>query len=161
MILAIALLSYNALARRADVSTEQMSLLANQLTLALKDGSADEWVSQFPTLEEFHQLMDANRHVYGSTLEAAKAEFASTYDRQLLRDLKQSFATVMLDGVSRGIDWNQVKLENWILGPSPEDSSISQLFLVLSDRGRQFTVQIDNILVIHDVVHVGQKAKLL
>ena len=57
--------------------------MAQQVIVAFRTNSPEAYVALFPSLAEFHDLMDANANVYGETLEAAKEEFSARYMRFL------------------------------------------------------------------------------
>ena len=58
--------------------------LAEQIIAALKNGSPEDYAALFPTIAEFHALMDNNSSVYGEYLTAAKEEFAARYENEIL-----------------------------------------------------------------------------
>ena len=65
--------------------------LAEQIVEALRKGSAEDYAALFPTIAEFHAIMDKNSSVYGEYLTEAKEEFAVRYENEILPKVKKSF----------------------------------------------------------------------
>src|SRR5687767_10445098 len=87
-------------------TSEQM---AQQIVTAFQHGAPQEFVSQFPTLEEFHQRMDENARIYGDQLPEAKKEMEREYESELLPEATEAFQHMILQGRKKGIDWNSIQ----------------------------------------------------
>lgn len=85
--------------------------MAKQVVTALQHMSYQEYVALFPTLQEFHQMMEKNSVFYGESLSAAKQEFADTYKNHLTTAVKESFDRIIREGDEKGIEWKTIRLE--------------------------------------------------
>ena len=85
--------------------------LAEQIIEALQNSSPDDYAALFPTIAEFHAIMDKNSSVYGEYLTAAKEEFAVRYENEILPKVKDSFIAVLEQGTENGIEWSEINLE--------------------------------------------------
>jgi hypothetical protein len=139
-------------------SSEQV---ARKIVTALKKSSPEAYAALFPALEEFYQIMDENATVYGEHLNAAKKEFATRYENEVLPALKESFASVIRAGKEKGIDWNAIRYER-IEYSNPEEKLLSAPFtVVFSSKGREHKFQIENAFILHDEWRVGQSIRLI
>lgn len=159
-IIAIALLGTATFAKpsKKGNSSEQM---ARKVVTALKKSSPEAYVALFPTLEEFHQVMDENAVVYGETLQAAKEDFAASYENKILPSLKESFAQIIRQGKEKGIDWNAISYVRIEYSTPQGNNSTAPFTIVFSSKGKEHRLQIENAFVLHDEWKVGQKVKLM
>ncbi len=159
-IIAIAFLGTAALAKpsKKGNSSEQM---ARKVVTALKKSSPEAYIALFPTLEEFHQVMDENAVVYGETLQAAKEEFASSYENKILPELKESFAQIIREGKEKGIDWNAISYQRIEYSTSKGNDSATPFTIVFFSKGKEYRLRIENAFILHNEWKVGQKVKLI
>ncbi|HEX5169893.1 MAG TPA: hypothetical protein VFW11_12030 [Cyclobacteriaceae bacterium] len=139
-------------------SSEQV---ARKVVIALKKSSPEAYTALFPTLEEFHQIMDENSVVYGETLNAAKEEFANHYENEILPALKEEFARILSEGKEKGIDWSAISYER-IEYSKPQGNKLTRpLTIVFSSKGKEHHLQIDNAFILHEEWRVGQSIRLM
>ncbi len=84
--------------------------LAWQVASSLKNSSVESYASLFPSVNEFHEMMDDNKDSYGPYLADAKKSFASEYVTALMPKVKESFNNLLVEIKSKGIDLNYVRL---------------------------------------------------
>jgi len=123
---------------------------------ALKKNSIEEYSSLLPTLSEFHQIMDANGRLYGGSLTEAKREFAIQYEREFIPSVNAAFKSVIAEGNKRGINWHNiefVRIEN--AGSSDQEHPV-QLDIVFREKGKEYTLRIENAFIWHDQWRVTQ-----
>jgi hypothetical protein len=128
---------------------------------ALKKNSIEEYCALLPTLSEFHQIMDANDRLYGGFLTEAKREFKIQYERELVPSVKEAFNAVLAEGNKRGINWHNiefVRVEN--VGLSEQEHPV-QLDIVFREKGKEYTLRVENAFVWHDQWRVTQFIALL
>jgi hypothetical protein len=133
--------------------------LAHKLTLALQFSSQESLNSLFPSLKEFHQLMDENKGFYGASLVDAKLDFAIEYRKTILPQISDSFDKIKEEGMKRGIDWKNIKPVRWESKPSNDGAVI--FTLTLSSNGKEFQVLVEKALLIKDQLFVSQFVKLV
>lgn len=159
-IIAITLLGTAALATpfTKGNSTEQM---ARKVVTALKKSSPEAYAALFPTLEEFHQVMDENALVYGETLQAAKEEFTASYENKIIPALKESFAQIIREGKEKGIDWNSISYQRIEYSTPQGNNSTTPFTIVFSSKGKEYRLRIENAFILHNEWKVGQIVKLI
>ena len=159
-IIAIALLGTATFAKpfKKGNSSEQM---ARKVVTALKKSSPEAYAALFPTLEEFHQVMDENAVVYGETLQAAKDEFAASYENKIMPGLKESFTQIIREGKEKGIDWSAINYERIEYSAPQGITSAAPFTIVFSSKGTEYRLHIENAFVLHNEWKVGQKVKLM
>jgi len=135
--------------------------MAQQVIVAFRTNSPEAYVALFPSLAEFHDLMDANANVYGETLEAAKEEFAARYKNHVLPVVEKSFATILEEGSKKGIDWSQINFERVECTTPGKNLSSGSFIIVFSDRGREYRMNISKAFVLHDEWKVSSEISLI
>jgi hypothetical protein len=86
--------------------------LGEKIISALNHQSVTEYTSLFPTLQEFHLLMDHNAPVYGPYLPEAKRDFEQEYRDVIIPAVAKSFEEILKTGTEKGISWSEVKFES-------------------------------------------------
>ena len=114
---------------------------------ALKKNSIEEYSALLPTLAEFHQIMDANDRLYGGFLSEAKNEFAIRYEQEIMPSVKAAFKSVIAEGSKRGINWQNVEFVRVKSGGTPGHENPVQLDIVFSERGKEYTLRIENAFI--------------
>ncbi len=114
---------------------------------ALKKNSIEEYSALFPSLSEFHQVMDANDRFYGGFLTEAKRDFAIQYEREVIPSLRAAFKSVIAEGNKRGINWQNVEFVRVKNDATPGQENPAQLDIIFSDRGKEYTLRIDNAFI--------------
>jgi hypothetical protein len=135
--------------------------LAEQIIDALRNSSPDDYAALFPTIAEFHAIMDKNSSVYGEYLTAAKEEFALRYENELLPKLKNSFVAILEQGTENGIEWSQVSLERVECIPSAKDLKPMPFSIVFSADGKEYKMTINRAFIIHDEWKVSSEISLI
>ncbi|HET6542831.1 MAG TPA: hypothetical protein VFG46_20230 [Chryseolinea sp.] len=114
---------------------------------ALKKNSIEEYSALLPTLAEFHQIMDANDRLYGGFLSEAKSEFAIRYEQEIMPSVKAAFKSVIAEGNKRGINWQNVEFARVKNSGTPGQENPVQLDIVFSERGKEYTLRIQNAFI--------------
>ncbi|MBL7852684.1 MAG: hypothetical protein JNN04_17400 [Cyclobacteriaceae bacterium] len=138
----------------------QVGQLVDHLLVALQQESVEAYTELFPTLKEFHEVMENNRNFYGESLAQAQREFADEYTRTLVPALQESFSRALSEGKELGIDWSRITLVSWELTPSTASSSAFQIAMKIQYEGTTYTLVIDKALVLHDQVHVSPAIRI-
>ena len=134
---------------------------AQQVVAALQKASPEEYTKLFPTLSEFHVVMDEYAYIYGETLPAAKEEFTTRYTHELLPAVKKSFAEVLQAGADKGIDWKKIEFKKVeCLSPRQNRVPVS-MTIVFSAGEKEYTVTVDKASVVEDAWRVTAKITLL
>ena len=135
--------------------------MAQRVIAAFRTTSPEAYVALFPSLAEFHHLMDANANVYGETLEAAKEEFAARYINHVLPVVEKSFATILEKGSKKGIDWSQINFERAECTTPGKSLSSGSFTIVFSANGKEYRMNISKALVLHDEWKVSSEISLI
>ena len=135
--------------------------LAEQIIEALQNSSPDDYAALFPTIAEFHAIMDKNSSMYGQYLTAAKEEFALRYESELLPKVKNSFVAFLQEGTANGIEWSQINLERVDCNPSAKDLKPMPFSIVFSANGKEYQMTINRAFIIHDVWKVSSEISLI
>jgi hypothetical protein len=141
----------------AQSPCEQM---AQQVIVAFRKNSPEAYVALFPSLAEFHDLMDANANVYGETLDAAKEEFDARYKNDVLPSVEKSFTTILQEGSKKGIDWSQINFES-VECRTPGNLSAGSFTIVFSASGKKYRMNISKAFVLHDEWKVSSEISLI
>lgn len=139
-------------------SAEQM---AKQVIAALQNGSSQGYIGLFPTLKEFHQLMEENSDVYGESLVAAKQEFAATYNSQLIPAVKESFDRIFREGINVGIDWSAVRLERVDAPKINGRFAQGQISIVFIANEKKHRLILEKVLILNSRWKVSQFIRLV
>ena len=145
----------------STVSQNASQHLAEQIIEALKNSSPEDYAALFPTIAEFHAIMDKNSSVYGEYLTAAKEEFAARYENEILPKVKNSFIAILKEGTENGIDWSQINLERVDCNPSAKDLKPMPFSIVFSANGKEYQMTINRAFIIHDVWKVSSEISLI
>ena len=135
--------------------------LAEQIIAALQNRSPEDYAALFPTIAEFHAIMDKNSAVYGEYLNAAKEEFALRYENELLPKVKNSFVAVLQEGTENGIDWSQINLERVDCNPTAKELKPMPFSIVFAASGKEYQMTINRAFIIHDVWKVSSEISLI
>ena len=128
---------------------------------ALKKSSIEEYSALLPTLSEFHQIMDANGKLYGGFLTEAKKEFAVRYEREVVPAVKIAFKAVIAEGNKRGINWQNIEFVRVNNGGTPGQENPVQLDIVFREKGKEYTLRIENAFIWHGQWRVTQLIELI
>jgi hypothetical protein len=104
---------------RPESSTEKF---AADLLGSLGHPTIERFEELFPTLDEFHLVMERNRELFGSDFDAARQEFTDEYNHRIMPDILASYNAVKHEAAKRGISWNKVSL----LRVSVDEDAVSQ-----------------------------------
>ena len=136
--------------------------MAEEVITALQHMSSKEYIALFPTLQEFHQIMERSSLLYGESLSAAKQEFATTYESHLIAAVKESFDRIINEGNKKGIAWNTIRFER------TESSEIvkqefaqAQVAIVFTANGKTYRLSLEKALIINAQWKVSQFIKLV
>jgi hypothetical protein len=134
---------------------------AQQVVVAFRQTSPSAYVALFPSLAEFHDLMDANAHVYGETLEAAKDEFSERYKNDVLPLVERSFTTILQEGSKKGIEWSQINFERVECTPPNKSLSAGSFTIVFSANGKEHRMNIGKAFVLRDEWKISSEISLI
>jgi hypothetical protein len=142
--------------------TSSSKEMTEQVITALKHISSQEYIALFPTLQEFHQMMEKNSPFYGESLSAAKQEFATTYERHLITAVKASFDRIVREGNKKGIEWSTIRFERI------ESSEIvkqqfaqAQVAIVFTANGKAYRLGLKKALIMNEQWKVSQFIELV
>lgn len=140
-------------------SSEEM---AKKVVTALQHKSAQEYGSLFPTLQEFHQMMEKNSAFYGESLSAAKQEFADTYKNHLMTAVKESFDRLIREGNKKGIAWNTIRFERIESSEIMEQQfGQAQVAIVFTANGKAYRIRLEKALIMNGQWKVSQFIELV
>lgn len=135
---------------------------AKDVIAAFQHYSSTEYEALFPTLDEFHKMIEKYSCLYGNFLNDAKEEFAKSYSRDLKPALRKSFESAIWDGIERGIEWHTVTFERVEPGKSNlQPFDLAPLSIVFSSNGVEYKLYFDKALVLDGRVKVSQFVKLI
>jgi hypothetical protein len=140
-------------------SSEEM---AKQIITALQHVSSQEYVALFPTLQEFHQMMEMNSVFYGESLSAAKQEFANTYQNHLIPAVKESFDRIIREGNKKGIAWNTIRFERIESSKIMEEQfGQAQVVIVFTANGKAYRLSLKKALIMNAQWKISQSIELV
>lgn len=88
---------------RSDTdATQEIGL---KVIAALQRNSAHEFSALFPTLPDFHHVMETHAELYGTSIAEAARDFEREFDHVLHPEFKKSFENILREGRGKGIDW--------------------------------------------------------
>lgn len=132
---------------------------ANQIVKALQQQSVDAYVELFPSLNEFHEVMDNHKNIYGDLLEEAKADLAHEYITELIPAVHENFQQQLALGKNRNISWAKIQLKETTLKQATDGSLI--ITMHCEADGKKFAIQLTNAMRLHGKVKVSQKLVLV
>ncbi|HEX6889758.1 MAG TPA: hypothetical protein VF141_03680 [Chryseolinea sp.] len=121
--------------------------IASNVIHAFRTRSIEEYNAMFPTLSEFHQIMDENDKLYGGFLNEAKREFTSRYEQELIPSMKEAFTSVIAEGTRRGIDWQKIEFARVHKVDLQGYENHAQLDIVFREKGKEYTLRIENAFI--------------
>jgi hypothetical protein len=132
---------------------------ARGLITALRQSSEAKFVSLFPTLDELHRQMDMNEAFYGLNLEAAKEDFAKTYNDELLPAVRRAYTSLVAEAEKRDIDWSEVSVVSVNI---PEArTGFSPITITFEQDGKTFDLVIERSLMIEGRWKMSQYVKFV
>ena len=141
--------------------TNSLDEIASNVIHAFRTRSIEEYRAMFPTLSEFHQIMDANDKLYGGFLTEAKREFASRYEQELIPSVKEAFTSVIAQGAKRGIDWQKIEFARVNKVDLQGYENHAQLDIVFREEGKEYTIRIENAFIWRGQWKVTQFVELI
>lgn len=144
-----------------NVSKSSSERVGKQVVTAFKNASQDAYLNLFPTLSEFHQIMDENATIYGNTLSEAKKEFAAQYESEILPAVKESFAKIISEGKEKGIDWNEIAFERIEYNTPQHELDNAPFTIVFSANGIEHRLRIEKAFVLNKEWKVSSNVELI
>jgi hypothetical protein len=141
--------------------TNSPEKIASNVIHAFRTKSIEEYSAMFPTLSDFHQIMDANDKLYGGFLTEAKHEFTSRYEQELIPSMKEAFNSVIDEGTKRGIDWQKIEFARVHKVDLQGYENHAQLDIVFREEGNEYTLRIENAFIWHGEWKVTQFIQLI
>ena len=144
-----------------DYVTNAPERAGSNVINALKKGSVEEYNSLLPSLSEFLQIMEINEKLYGGFLSEAKTEFTLLYQREVIPSAKVAFTAVVNEGIKRGIDWRNVEFVTVKTMAAPQHENPVRLDIVFREKGKEYTVRIENAFFWSGELKVAQFIELI
>jgi hypothetical protein len=132
---------------------------ASEIISSLQHASREQFGALFPTLNEFHELMERNREIYGENLEAAKQDFADEYNHRIAPAMIEAYESVQHSAAVAGIDWNNISVTRVAVdeGGDLEERSMTIYF---SEDGEIHRLNIDGAFKLNGQWKAGIKMNL-
>lgn len=124
---------------------------------ALRQSSEERFIAMFPKLSEFHELMDKNEAFYGLNLELAKADFAKTYNDELMPAVRRAYGNLIAEAEKRSIDWSEVSIQS--VNIPEEATGFSSITITFEQNGKTFDLLIERSLMVNGKWKVSQYIK--
>jgi hypothetical protein len=156
----ITFLAAGTLALNTKPAIHTSAQLGAKVIGSLQQSSFAQYEQLFPSLAEFHQIMEENVELYGENLKAAQADFENEYNAKLIPALKESFVKLQREGKEKGIDWGTAKYVTTSYEKAKDSNTKTSITVVLTSNGKEYRITIENILIINGQWRVGQFAKL-
>jgi hypothetical protein len=116
----------------------------------------------FPSIEDFKEMMKESSEIYGSYLADAQREFAINYEYKLLPTVEHAFETLIDEGRSKGIDWNDIHYVGIEQKEQPNHRFTPiPVTLIISSKGVEHRIYIERALVVNGEWKVSQFIKLV
>lgn len=143
------------------VSKSSSERVGKQVLTAFKNASQDAYLNLFPSLSEFHQIMEENASIYGNTLSEAKKEFAAQYESKILPAVKESFARIINEGKEKGINWNEIAFERIEYNTPQHELDNAPFTVVFSAGGNEYRLRIEEAFILNKEWKVSSKVELI
>jgi len=160
IILAIAVIGTAALPN-PYVTKSASQQMGQRIAAALQEESREAFTTLFPTLQEFHKIMDENSNLYGENLNDAKEEFALRYTNEIAPSVKQSFNDLIREGIEKGIDWSTVTYERVEYKAPKYNLDTTPFVVVIKTKGREYRINFEKAFVLHGEWKVSSEIKLI
>lgn len=161
ILLAIAVIGTAATPNNSIVTKSASEQMGQHVVASLRQASPETYHSLFPTLQEFHKIMEENAVLYGENLSDAKEEFALRYMNEIAPSVKQSFKDLLREGNQKGIDWNTITFEH-VEYNAPENNLTHAPFIVMINaKGKEYKISIEKAFVLNGQWKVSSEIKLL
>ncbi len=129
---------------------------------AFQRGSNADYTLLYPSLQEFHLLMDQHASVYGNTLDDAKNEFALTYAKKIIPAMHDSFDRLLEEGKELGIDWQYTEFVRVEYNDfAPASFGAATLTIVFAANGEEHKIIVEKALIVNGRWRVSQFARLV
>ena len=145
--------------RPAEYTSDQMAV---RVVTALQHSSAQEYAALFPSLQDFHQMMEENSLLYGDFLREAKEEFTVHYESDLIPSVKESFDQIIREGKKIGINWNTIQFKRIESGKVIDQGiAATPVTIVFTAEGKEYKLAMEKALVLHAQWKVSQYLRLV
>jgi hypothetical protein len=104
--------------------------------------------------------MEENNRLYRGFLTEAKREFKIQYERELIPSVKEAFNAVLTEGTKRGINWHNIEFVRVENDGSSEQGHPIQFDIVFREKGKEYTLRIENAFIWHGQWKVTQFIEL-
>ncbi len=152
----ITLTSFTA---NVNTSAEQ---IGRKVLSALKHASPTEYASLYPTLADFHSMMEEHADIYGTSLNDAKNEFAITYAKMIIPAMDESFDRMIKEGKELGIDWANIQYQRVEHGIMPKGKfGTTTITLVFLANEEEYRIVLEKALVIGAQCKVSQYVRII
>lgn len=117
---------------------------------------SSDFTSLFPTLSDFHAVMDLQAMVYGPFLSEAKGEFTKKYQREVVPGFNRSIQNIISQGKEAGIEWSKIELVRVEGGKVQEELSTVPVTIVFSSNKKHYRLQIEKALTFRGELKITQ-----
>lgn len=132
-----------------------------QVISALQRASADEFQALFPTLSDFHALMQRNSELYGKNFTEAAREFEDEFRRVVYPEFSGSFQRILEEGRRAGIDWRTIQFVAVESAVEPrEEFSVVPITIVFQAQGKTHRLHVEKALMINGHWKISQYLRL-
>jgi hypothetical protein len=135
--------------------------LAERIITALQNESASEYVGLFPTLGEFHELMNSNAAQYGPYLSHAKLDFEKEYNDVLIPAVNKSFSELLQSGREKGIVWSEIQFQRADFKVENKNGITVPGLISFSFKGSVYQLRLEKAIVFKNNWKVGQYLQLI
>jgi hypothetical protein len=139
-------------------SSEQ---LGERIVAALQSESPSEYIRLFPSLGEFHELMNSNADAYGPYLAEAKMDFDKEYNDALIPAVKKSFREILQSGREKGIVWSEIKFQSADFKLENKHGLTVPGIISFSYKGKVHQLRLEKAIVLQNNWKVGQYLQLV
>jgi hypothetical protein len=148
----------NFLKINGATSSEQ---LGESIITALQNESSSQYVNLFPSLGEFHELMNANAAAYGPHLSEAKRDFEKEYNDVLIPAVNKSFREILQSGKEKGIVWSEIKFNSADFKMKNKNGLTVPGIISFSYNGAVYQLRLEKAIVLQNNWKIGQYLQLI
>ncbi|HEY5744849.1 MAG TPA: hypothetical protein VIU12_02125 [Chryseolinea sp.] len=152
----------NPMVTEKTIITATSEQMAERVVSALRESSAERYTSLFPTLSDFHAVMEESAEIYGSSLQDAQFEFERAYKSNLVPAVKTSFESLLERGKEKGIDWKSIRYVGVeLIENTSERFGAVPVTIVFASGGKEYRIKMDRAMVFNGQWKVSQFVKLV
>ena len=152
----------NPMVTEKTITTATSEQMAERVVSALRESSSERYAGLFPTVSDFHAVMEESAEIYGSSLQDAQSEFERTYNANLVPAVKASFESLLERGKEKGIDWKSIRYVGIeLIENTSERFGAVPVTIVFASAGKEYRIKMDRAMVLNGQWKVSQFLKLV